>query len=184
MNTLSTARVAAVALGLTTLSATSAPAQLPETIIVRNALDRSVLVWVDGVPREVVGADQEETVGDAPEGVVTLMATDASSGAVIATEHTSLTEGETFTWTLYLVPVAGEAQGTGTVVLANGLDMTIEVRFGGETRAVLAPGATRVLPRVVAGTVEAVATAPDGTSLAAETLTILPGEITRWEIGA
>jgi hypothetical protein len=183
MNTAPMCRVAAVVLVLTALVAGSAPAQLPETIMVNNALDRPVLVWVDGVPRDVVAAGEEKTIGDAPEGVVTMMATDAASGAVIATEHTSLTEGEIFTWTLYLVPVIAEEQGTGTVVLTNGLDTTIEVRLGGETRAVLAPGATRVLPRVVAGTVEAVAATPDGTSLATETLTIVPAEITRWMIG-
>ena len=182
MNTVWMCRVAAVAL-LTALAAGRAPAQLPETIVVNNVLDRTVLVWVDGVPRDVVGAGEEKTIGDAPEGVVTMMATDAASGAVIATEHTSLTEGEIFTWTLYLVPVVGEEQGTGTVVLTNGLDTTIEVRLGGQTRAILAPGATRVLPRVVAGTVEAVAATPDGTALATETLTIIPGEITRWQIG-
>ncbi|HET6362676.1 MAG TPA: hypothetical protein VFH11_11565, partial [Gemmatimonadota bacterium] len=108
MNTLWMCRVAAVALMLTVLAAGSAPAQMPETIVVNNVLDRPVLVWVDGVPRDVVGAGEEKTIGDAPEGVVTMMATDAASGAVIATEHTSLTEGEIFNWTLYLVPVAGE----------------------------------------------------------------------------
>jgi hypothetical protein len=183
MNALWMCRVAAVALTLSAMAAARAPAQLPETIVVNNALDRPVLVWVDGVPRDVVAAGEEKTIGDAPEGVVTMMATDAASGAVIATEHTSLTEGEIFTWSLYLVPIAGEEQGTGTVVLTNGLGTTIEVRLGGQTRAVLAPGATRVLPRVVAGAVEAIAVTPDGTSLATQTLTIGPGEITRWVIG-
>jgi len=74
------------------------------------------------------------------------MATDASTGNVLATEHTALSEGETFTWTLYLVPLPGEEMGSGTVVLRNGLDRVIEVSLSGQTSAVLAarspPGAS------------------------------------------
>jgi hypothetical protein len=68
------------------------------------------------------------------------------------------------------------------VILTNGLDRVIEISLGGETSAVLAPLATRVLPQVVAGTVEAVATAPDGTVLDTETLMIVDGEVTRWRV--
>lgn len=182
METRSMFRIAWVATLLFALTGT-ALAQSPETIVMNNALDRSVLVWVDGVPTEVVGAAEEKAIGNAPEGVVTLMATDAATGALIATEHTALSEGETFTWTLYQVQVAGEEMGTGTIVLANRLDTVIEFRLGGETRAVLAPGATRVFPRVVAGVVEAVAAGPDGTTMATEMLTIHDGEITRWVVG-
>ena len=182
MNTPSTSRVALAAILLTALAAGGAFGQMPETIVVNNALDRPVLVWVDGVPAEVVPAAGEKAIGDAPEGAVTLMATDVSSGSIIATEHTALSEGETFHWTLYLVPVPGEEAGAGTVILTNGLDRVIEISLGGETSAVLAPLATRVLPRVVAGTVEAIATAPDGTVLDTETLMIVDGEVTRWRV--
>lgn len=166
------------------LVATPLAAQVPETIVVNNALDRPVLVWVDGVPTEVVPATGKKAIGDAPQGMITLMATDVSSGSVIATEHTALSEGETFTWTLYLVPVPGEEAGAGTVVLTNRLDQVIEVTLGGNTTAVLLPGATRVLPRVVAGTVVAVASTPGGTELATHTLTISDGQVTSWRIGA
>lgn len=183
MNTLSMCRVIGVVVLLIGLVVGRAPAQAPEMIVVNNALDRSVLVWVDGIPVELVDAGEEKAIGNAPEGVVTLMATDAATGALIATEHTSLSEGETFTWTLYLVRVAGEEMGTGTMVLTNGLDSVIEIRLGGETRAVLAPGATRVLSQVVAGVVEAAAATPDGTTVDTEMLTIIDGEITRWVVG-
>jgi hypothetical protein len=184
MKKTSTFRGVATALSLTVLVVGRASGQAPETIVVNNALDRPVLVWVDGVPAEVVPAAAEKAIGDAPEGVVTLMATDVSTGNVIATEHTNLSEGETFTWTLYLVPIVGEAMGSGTVVLTNGLDRVVEVSLGGQRSAVLAPRATRVLPRVVAGTVDAVAAAPDGTVLATETLTIVDGEVTTWRVGS
>lgn len=178
-----TSLVTAVAL-LTALGSSPAAGQVPETIVVNNALDRPVLVWLDGMPTEVVPATEEKTIGPVPEGPVTLMATDVANGSVIATEHTSLAEGETFRWTLYLVPVFGEEAGVGTVVLVNGLDRVIEVTLGGRTTAVLAPGATRVLPRVVAGTVDAVALTSDGTTLASRTLTIADGQVTSWRIGA
>ena len=182
MRTNSTLRVAATAMLLTALVAGGAFGQAPETIVVNNALDRPVLVWVDGVPAEVVPPAAEKAIGDAPEGAVTLMATDVSSGTILATEHTALSEGETFRWTLYLVPIPGEEMGSGTVVLTNALDRLVEVSLGGQTSAVLAPMATRVLPRVVAGTIQAVAAAPDGTVLATETLTIVDGEVTLWRV--
>lgn len=182
METRSTLRAGATALLLIALAVSRAYGQASETIVVTNALDRPVLIWVDGVPAEVVPAAEEKVIGDAPGGAVTLMATDVSSGSIIATEHTALSEGETFNWTLYLVPVPGEEMGSGTVVLTNGLDRVVEVSLGNQKSAVLAPLATRVLPRIVAGTVEAVATAPDGTVLATETLMIVDGEVTLWRV--
>ena len=69
-------------------------------------------------------------------------------------------------------------------MLTNGLDRVIEVTLGGHTTAVLMPGASRVLPRIVAGAVEAVAVAPDGTRLASQTLVVADGEVTRWHVGS
>ena len=145
MGAISPMRNFTAALILTAVVSGRAAAQSPETIVVNNALDRPVLIWVDGLPTEVVPAAAEKVIGDAPEGVVTLMATDVSSGTIIATEHTTLSEGEKFTWTLYLVPVPGEEAGLGTVVLTNDLDRVIEVSLGGHRSAVLMPGATPLI---------------------------------------
>lgn len=158
-------------------------AQVPERIEVVNQLDRDVLVWVNGDPRVYVGPNATGSTGDLPEGPVTLLATCPATGELLATERTALAEGETFSWTLYPVSVAGEEQGTGIVVLMNGLDRTIHVDLGGNHVATLAPGASRVLPRVVTGTVTATARDLPGTELARTTLTIPDGEITRWVVG-
>lgn len=155
-------------------------AQTPE-IVVFNGTDRDVLVWLDGVPREVAVPGGEARFAG-PEGAVTLMATDPSTGAVLATQHTGLAPGEAFTWTLYPVPVVGEERGVGTVVLSNHLAVTVDVSLGGNEVATLPPYSTRVLPRVVTGEVVARATAPSGETVAEETVSIAAGAITRWTI--
>lgn len=165
------------------LSTPALHAQRPENVLVVNDTDRDVRVWVGGVPREVVSADTEVRLADVPEGAVTLMATDAATGEILATQHTSLAPGEAFTWTLYPIALVGEEKGAGTVVLDNRLDVAVEVTLAGNEVAVLTPGATRVLPRIVAGDAVARATEPGGSVVAEETLTILDGGIVRWEIG-
>lgn len=155
----------------------------PERVQVVNQLDRDVLVWVNGDPRVFVGPNATGSTTDVPEGPVLLQATCPKTGELLATERTSMAPGETFTWTLYPVGVVGEEQGTGVVVVENGLDRSVEVRLGGNLYGWIAPGAVRVEPRIVAGTVTATATDDAGTVLAERTLTVAPGEIVRWRIG-
>ena len=100
----------------------------------------------------------------------------------MASEQRQLDAGETFTWTLYPVPVAGEEKGTGTIVLQNALEREVEVYLGETTVGSLAPGATRAMARIVAGEVTAVAR--EGEEVLAERrLAVEPGQVTRWEIG-
>jgi hypothetical protein len=164
-------------------SAPAAWSQRPERIEVVNELDRDVLVWVNGDPRVYVTAGSTGSTADLPEGPVTLLATCPLTDELLATQRTALADGELFTWTLYPVPVAGEEQGTGIVVLLNGLDTVVEVDLGGALVATLAPGASRVLPRVVAGSANATARDPAGAVVAETTITIPDGDITRWVIG-
>ena len=160
-----------------------ARAQRPERIEIVNELDRPVLVWIDGDPRLVVDANSTSSTTDVPEGIVLLQATTTTSGTLLATERTSISPGETFTWTLYPVAIVGEERGTGVVVIENDLDHVVEVRLGDNLFGFLAPGAVRVEPRIVAGNVIAVASSDTRGVVAERTLTIEPGEIVRWRIG-
>lgn len=176
-------RGAGFVLSLLLVVASTLYGQRPESVVVVNETDREALVWVDGVPRDVVPPDAHAPLAGVPEGAITLMATDAVTGRVLATESTVLSTGEEFTWTLYPIRVIGEEKGTGTVVLENALGVTVEVTLGGNEVAVLLPGATRVLPRVVAGDVVARAVEPGGSVVAEKTLTIAAGTVSRWTIG-
>lgn len=161
----------------------SALAQPEETIEVVNQTDHEVTAWIGGAPAGVVPARSRLEIAGAPRGPVTILATDRETGALLATESTVLAEGERFTWTLEPIIFVGEEKGTGLVQLVNNLDCAAAVTLGGNSAGELSPGATRVLPRVVAGTVTARAVCPDGERVIEESLTIEPGETTIWRIG-
>jgi hypothetical protein len=159
----------------------AAAAAQPATIVVENQLDRSLLVWIDGDLEGVVPANGVARFEGRDTGRVSLLAGD--SRGIVASEKTTLSGGETFTWTLFPVAVFGEERGTGVVVVENDLDHAVEVRLGGNLFGRLAPGAVRVEPRIVAGNLVAVASSDTRGVVAEKTLTIVPGEIVRWRIG-
>jgi hypothetical protein len=155
----------------------------PATVVVANRLNQGVSVWIDGEMKGRVEPSKEARFDRVAPGKVSLQAAALGSAGPVAGEERDLAPGETFTWTLYPVLSWGEEKGTGTVVLENGLDHDVEVTLGGSPAGSLAPGATRAYPRVVAGNVDVSARDAAGGAAEQRTLTVLPGNIARWEIG-
>ena len=116
------------------------------TVEVENELDRDLLIWIDGEPRGVVPANDRVAFDGLPDGPVTLLASGLRREGIEASERRVLAPGESFTWVLYPIPVLGEEQGTGILVVTNELDVPAEITAGG-LRALSepVPGARRLV---------------------------------------
>ena len=156
----------------------------PATVVVQNRLERAVTIWIGGEMKGRVEPSGEARFSGIPAGEINLQAGAAGSAGPVAGEARTLGPGETFTWTLYPVLSWEEKKGTGTLVVTNKLDHEVEVSFGGSPAGRLGPGATRAYPRVVAGDVTVSAADSEGNLVGTRDLSVAPGAIARWEIGA
>ncbi len=156
----------------------------PATVVVVNRLERAVTVWIDGEMKGYVPPAGQAGFYGIRAGRVSLQAGATGSAGPVAGEDRSLAPGETFTWTLYPVLSWEEKKGTGTLVLTNTLAREVEVSFGGSPAGRLGPGAMRAYPRVVAGEVTVSVHDADGNVVAERNLSVVPGNIARWEIGS
>ena len=174
--------LALAVLGLGALSIPRAAWGQAATVEVENQLDREMMVWVNGEPRGVAPANGSVVFDDVPEGPVTLLASGVDRTGVEASERRVLASGETFTWTLYPIPVLGEEKGTGMLVVINELDKPVQIVVGGAMLGWVSPAGSRSFPRLVAGDVPVEALDAEQDLVEKADLTIEDGEIERWVI--
>ena len=157
--------------------------KVPASVVVVNRLERAVTIWIGGEMKGRVEAGGSATFPGISPGEVSLQAGAAGSAGPVAGEECSLDPGETFTWTLYPVLTWEESKGTGTLVVTNKLDRSVDVSFGEHPAGRLEPGATRAYPRVVAGDMTVSAADTEGNVVGTRDLSVAPGTIARWDIG-
>lgn len=153
------------------------------TVEVDNQLDRELLVWINGEPRGIAPANGQVSFEGLPDGPVILLASGLDRDGIEASERRILASGETFTWTLYPIPVLGEERGTGILVVTNELEVPVQIMAGGGILGWVSPSGTRSFPNLVAGTAPVEARDAEQDLLEKTDVRIEDGGIARWVIG-
>lgn len=160
------------------------PAVSPGRVVVKNLLDRDLLIWINGEPRGLAGANGEAEFDGVPSGTLSLLASAPGAEGIVASEKRDFAPGRTFVWTIYPIFVEGEEKGTTHLVVRNRLDRTIEIELAGNVAGQIEPGATRTFPGIASGDVTARVRDLEGRLLREFALALLADETMVWEIGA
>jgi hypothetical protein len=160
-------------------------AQDPDSgvVVVRNELDRDLLVWINGEPRGLAESESEARFEGVPAGILSLLVSAPGAEGIVASERRTMTPGRTFLWTIYPIPVEGEEKGSTVLVVHNDLDRSVRVELAGNVAGWIEAGAVRTFPRVASGDVTARVEDEMGSVIHAFALTLIPRETMVWRIG-
>jgi hypothetical protein len=153
-------------------------------VVVKNLLDRDLLVWINGEPRGIAQAGGETEFDDVQPGTLSLLASAPAAEGIVASEKRDFAPGRTFVWTIYPIVIPGEEKGTTVLVVRNRLDREIDLELAGNAAGRLGPGAARTYPRIASGDVTARVRDAEGRVLYEFSLSLLEGETMVWNVGA
>jgi hypothetical protein len=158
--------------------------EIDGSVIVKNLLDRDLLVWVNGEPQGLAPAGGEAEFESVPSGRLSLLASAPGAEGIVASETRDFAPGGTFVWTIYPIEIPGEEKGTTILVVRNRLDRAIDLELGGNAAGRLEPGSARTYPRIASGDVTARVRDTEGRVLYEFSLSLLEGETMVWNVGA